>query len=239
MAGSPESSLPLRHVAIVMDGNRRWADCHLLPRLAGHKAGVQTLKNLVKHVSQRGLKYMTVYAFSSENWQRGADEVDYLMSLFAEVLQKELIELAANNVRLAFIGDLAGMPAELVKGLAKATFKTSENTGLRLQVALNYGSRLEITEAVRRIAKEVEDGQLKPEAVNTELIASYLYTHDLPDPDLIIRTGGEMRLSNYLLWQAAYAELYVTPTMWPDFTASEFDQAIQNYSQRQRRYGRD
>lgn len=239
----PDSSLPnplpLHHVAIIMDGNRRWADTHKKPRLLGHREGVQSLKRLVKHAGTLRLPYLTVYAFSSENWQRGAEEVDYLMNLFREVVTKEIDELAQNNVKLRFIGNLQDMPAPLVQDFAKAQEKTAANTGLNLQVALNYGSRLEISQAVRKIAEAVVSGQLRVDQITPELISSQLYTADLPDPDLMIRTGGEMRLSNYLLWQSAYTELYITPVMWPDFTPAEFDRAIEEFSARQRRYGGD
>lgn len=234
-----EARLPLRHVAIIMDGNRRWADKRKLPRLLGHREGVQSLKRLVKHASVRGLEYLTVYAFSSENWQRGKDEVDYLFELFAEVLRDELEELASNKVRLRFIGDLEGMPADLRNGLLGAMERTQGNTGVNLQIALNYGSRWEITQAVRHLADQVARGELKSEDITPETIDAQLYTKQLPDPDLLIRTGGEMRLSNYLLWQSAYTELYVTPVMWPEFTAIDFEKAIAEFSARQRRYGGD
>jgi undecaprenyl diphosphate synthase len=240
-AGSAHDTktLPLRHVAIIMDGNRRWADKRGLPRLLGHKEGVKALKRLVKHVSAKKLDYMTVYAFSSENWQRGREEVDYLMQLFNEVLRHELDELAKAGARLQFIGDLEGMPADLQAGLNRAMEKTADNPGLRLQVALNYGSRLEITRAVQRIAQSVKEGKLETAEITAETINAHLYTQGMPDPDLIIRTGGEMRLSNYLLWQAAYTELFITDKLWPEFTPAHFDEAIEEYSNRQRRYGGD
>jgi undecaprenyl diphosphate synthase len=230
-------TLPLRHVAIIMDGNRRWADKHGRPRFLGHKEGVQALKRLVKHVTQKRLEYLTVYAFSSENWQRGKEEVDYLMQLFNEVLKFEIDELAKSGARLSFIGDLADMPPDLQQGLRRATEKTANNTGLRLQVALNYGSRLELTQAVQAIAARVAAGELQPHEISTEMISENLYTAGLPDPDLMIRTGGEMRLSNYLLWQSAYTELYVTQRLWPDFSPADFDAAVEDFSARQRRYG--
>ncbi|MGH7192202.1 MAG: polyprenyl diphosphate synthase, partial [Candidatus Saccharimonadales bacterium] len=220
-----------------MDGNRRWADNHGLPRLLGHREGVKALKRLVKHVTARRLQYLTVYAFSSENWQRGRDEVDYLMQLFNEVLKSELGELAKAGARLRFIGDIGGMPAELQQGLEAATRKTADNKGLNLQVALNYGSRLEIVHAVKGMLADLNAGRLLEEQVTPELLGQYLYTGGMPDPDLIIRTGGEMRLSNYLLWQAAYTELYVTQVMWPEFTPAHFDEAVDSFLSRQRRYG--
>jgi len=235
--GDESSSLPLRHVAIIMDGNRRWADQRGLPRFLGHKEGVGALKRLVKHVTERHLDYMTVYAFSSENWNRGKEEVDYLMQLFNEVLKHEIDELARGNARLKFIGDLSEMPDELQNGLRRAMEKTQTNTGLNLQVALNYGSRLELTQAVQAIAQKVAEGSLQPSEITSELIGENLYTAGLPDPDLMIRTGGEMRLSNYLLWQSAYTELLVTSRLWPDFTPADFDSAVEDFRARQRRYG--
>lgn len=234
---SRKEPFPLQHVAIIMDGNRRWADGRGLPRLLGHKAGVKTLKELVKYVGEHGLKYLTVYAFSSENWTRTSEEVNYLLELFASVLTEELEELHNNNVRLRFLGLLESMPEHLQASFARAMARTEGNTGLSLQVAINYGSRLEITEAVKRIAADISAGKLSVEAVDSDTINSYLFTHDMPDPDLIIRTGGEMRLSNYLLWQAAYSELYITPVLWPEFTPQEFEQAINEFSERERRYG--
>lgn len=220
-----------------MDGNRRWADQRGLPRFLGHKEGVQSLKRLVKHVTQRKLEYLTVYAFSSENWQRGKEEVDYLMQLFNEVLKHEIDELAKSGARLKFIGDLSEMPPDLQDGLHHGMQKTEHNNGLNLQVALNYGSRLELTQAVQAIARQVAAGKVNPSEITTEMISENLYTAGLPDPDLMIRTGGEMRLSNYLLWQSAYTELYVTTRLWPDFTPADFDAAVEDFSARQRRYG--
>jgi undecaprenyl diphosphate synthase len=230
---------PIDHVAIIMDGNRRWADKKHLPRLAGHKSGVQTLKNLVKYVGENGLPYLTVYAFSSENWNRSQEEVDYLLDLFARVVTDELDELAANHVRLRFIGDLENMPGNLQTSFKRAMERTKENTVLNLQVAINYGSRLEITQAAQKMATDALSGKIKPNEISEALLNSYLYTSELPDPDMIIRTGGEMRLSNYLLWQAAYSELYVTPVLWPDFSPADFDAAIAEFAQRNRRYGGD
>ncbi|HEY9775538.1 MAG TPA: isoprenyl transferase [Planktothrix sp.] len=231
--------LPLEHVAIIMDGNRRWADLRHLPRLVGHKEGVKSLKQLVKHVSPRGLKYLTVYAFSSENWQRSQEEVSYLFELFANVLRDETDELSDNNVRLSFIGDLSQVPTKLRQKIDAAMEKTSRNTGLRLQVAINYGSRLEISHAARQISIDVASGKLKPEQITEDLFAKYLYTRELPDPELMIRTGGEMRLSNYLLWQSAYTELYITDVLWPEFGPESFEKAIAEFTRRVRRYGGD
>jgi undecaprenyl diphosphate synthase len=236
---STQGKLPLKHVAIIMDGNRRWADKRKMPRFFGHKEGVKSLKTLVQHVGKLKLDYLTVYAFSSENWQRSQDEVNYLFELFARVLTDEFDELANNGVKLSFLGNLAQIPPNLAASLQASMDKTKNNQGLSLQVAINYGSRLEISEAVRNIARDVIEGKLTVDKIDEPLISSYLYTKDIPDPELIVRTGGEMRLSNYLLWQAAYTELYVTDVLWPEFTPAEFDKAILEFSNRIRRYGGD
>lgn len=233
------ASLPLQHVAVIMDGNRRWADNRGVPRLLGHKEGVKSLKRLVRHVGALGLQYLTVYAFSSENWQRSKEEVNYLFELFASALSDEVGELCDNNVRLSFIGAIEQMPPKLRTKIAAAVERTRHNTGLSLQVAINYGSRLEITEALRRINADVAKGLLTNEQISEELVSSYLYTGGMPDPEMIIRTGGEMRLSNYLLWQAAYTELYITEVLWPEFTPLEFDKSIEEFKGRRRRYGGD
>ncbi|MCC7530328.1 MAG: isoprenyl transferase [Candidatus Melainabacteria bacterium] len=232
-------TLPLKHVAIIMDGNRRWADQRKLPRLSGHKEGVKSLKRLVRHAGSIGLEYLTVYAFSSENWQRSREEVRYLFELFSNVLRDEFDELSENRVRLRFIGDMSTIPARLKKSFERSMEESKHNTGLNLQVAINYGSRLEITQAAKRIAAEAAAGLLAPADITEELLNSYLFTGEIPDPEMMIRTGGEMRLSNYLLWQAAYSELYITPILWPDFTPENFDEAIEEYAQRNRRYGGD
>ncbi|MCB9468745.1 MAG: di-trans,poly-cis-decaprenylcistransferase [Candidatus Obscuribacterales bacterium] len=222
-----------------MDGNRRWARERLLPRAAGHQAGVKSLKRLVRYVGERSLKYLTVYAFSSENWQRKEEEVSYLLKLFSDVLDDEFAELAENKVRLRFIGDLERMPAKLKNSMLESMENSRENTGLNLQVAINYGSRLELTQAARAIAMDVKRGLVDPESIDENMLSRYLYTADLPDPELLIRTGGEMRLSNYLLWQSAYTEFYVTSTLWPDFKPEDFDLAVSEFSHRNRRYGGD
>ncbi len=237
LTDSAAGILPLSHIAIIMDGNRRWAESRHLPKMMGHKEGVKTLKKIVRHAGKRDLKYLTVYAFSSENWQRSQDEVDYLLELFTNVLKGELDDLCKNNVRLRFLGQLSSMPPNLRKSMEKSMERTSTNTGLCLQVAINYGARLEITDAVKAIAEEVAAGRLKPENIDENLISKHLYTRDLPDPELLIRTGGEQRLSNYLLWQCAYTELYVTPTLWPDFSEEDFESAVSEFAQRNRRYG--
>lgn len=239
LADQEQKKLPLEHVAVIMDGNRRWADLHGQPRFMGHKAGVKSLKNVVRYAGERQLKYLTVYAFSSENWHRSKDEVKYLFDLFTSVLAEEFEEIAQNNVRLQFLGNFSQIPPKLAKQFEQAMERTKNNQGLRLQVALNYGSRFELTEAVKQIAEDVVARKITTDQIDDALISSYLYTRDIPDPELMIRTGGEMRLSNYLLWQAAYTELYVTDVLWPDFDPAEFDKALDEFSRRIRRYGGD
>jgi undecaprenyl diphosphate synthase len=236
---SEPQRLPLKHVAIIMDGNRRWADLRKLPRAVGHKEGVKSLKGIVRHAGALGLNYLTVYAFSSENWNRSKEEVNYLFQLFGDVLQNEFAELAENKVKLSFLGDLSAIPVKLASSIRKTMERTKDNPGLALQVAINYGSRREITDAIRKIASAVKAGTLAIDDINDEVVDQYLYTAGIPDPELLIRTGGEMRLSNYLLWQAAYTELFITDVLWPDFTTDNFDQAIAEFSNRQRRYGGD
>jgi undecaprenyl diphosphate synthase len=236
---SREKPLPLKHVAIIMDGNRRWADQKGMPRLLGHREGVKSLKRLVEHVGRAGLKYLTVYAFSSENWQRSTEEVQYLLELFGKVLAEEFSAVRDNQIKLTFIGQLDKIPPDLAKSLRKAMEATKDNSQLSLQVALNYGSRLEITEAVKKIAASVSSGKVALDEIDESLVQSYLYTSGIPDPELIIRTGGDMRLSNYLLWQAAYAEIYITDTLWPDFSPEDFDKAVHEFERRERRYGGD
>lgn len=227
----------LRHVACIMDGNRRWAKKRLLPTLLGHKQGVDTLRNLVRYASDAGLEALTVYAFSTENWQRGDEEVSYLMKLFLEALAAELDALHQNNVRIRFIGDLLPLPSALTQLIQDAHDKTSRNSGLKLQIATNYGGRQEILQAAQALARQVQAGSLHPDDLSEELISQRLYTHDLPDLDMLIRTGGDARISNYLLWQAAYAELYFTDALWPDFTTDAFDEAVREFARRERRYG--
>lgn len=228
----------LRHAAVIMDGNRRWAKARHLPTLLGHKQGVDALRTLVRYASDAGLSALTVYAFSTENWRRGAEEVGYLMRLFLEALAAELDDLHANNVRIRFIGDLSALPEALLALITQAHDKTADNTGLCFQVATNYGSRQEIAHAARALACEVQSGALKPEAITPELLETHLYTHGLPDLDLLIRTGGEQRVSNFLLWQGAYAELYVTDALWPEFSPEQFHLAVKDFARRQRRFGR-
>lgn len=225
------------HVAIIMDGNGRWAQSRGRNRLRGHSSGAESVKQVLEEARRLGIKYLTLYTFSTENWQRPQREVEGLMKLLADYLERETPTLLANGIRLSAIGDLDRLPAELRNFLNISCAATSANTGLTLTLALSYGGRLEVTQAVRRIAREVEKGRLAPEDIDEQLISSYLWTNRLPDPDLLIRTGGEMRISNFLLWQIAYAELYVTPILWPEFGAEEFRKAIFSYQSRERRFG--
>lgn len=228
----------LRHVAIIMDGNRRWAETRGLPKVMGHPQGVEALKTLVRYAGEIGLEALTVYAFSTENWRRGEEEVGTLMTLFAQALGQELENLHRNGVRLRFIGDLTQLAPPLQAQLQKAMLRTAENTGLQFQVATNYGSRAELIRAVQQLAHRVEQGEMSAADITEALLQQELYTADLPDPDLLIRTGGEHRWSNFLLWQCAYSEFYVTDTYWPDFTPTELNRALLDFSNRQRRYGK-
>ncbi len=223
----------LQHIAIIMDGNRRWAKAHKLPSLMGHKKGVESLKTAVKSCHKFGVKYLTVYAFSTENWNRNPEEVDYLMELFALTIKNELKELNESNVVINFVGDLSKLSSKLQKQFAQAVEKTRGNTGVNLQIAVNYGSRSEIVNAVKNIVKF----GYKPEEITEELITEELYTSNIPDPDLLIRTGGEMRISNYLLWQIAYSEFLVTDKYWPEFDENAMSDAIIEFKNRQRRFG--
>lgn len=223
----------LQHIAIIMDGNRRWAKERNLPTAMGHKKGVDSLKTAVKSCHKFGIKYLTVYAFSTENWNRKQEEVDYLMELFALTIKNEFKELHENNVVLSFIGDLSRLSSKLQKIFTEATEKTKNNTGVRLQIAVNYGSRDEIVNAVKNIVKL----GYKESEITEALISEELYTSHIPDPDLLIRTGGEMRISNYLLWQIAYSEFLVTHQFWPEFDEESMSNAVLEFKHRQRRYG--
>ena len=225
------------HIAIIMDGNRRWAQSKNLPSMLGHREGVQALKKVTRYASDLGIKYLTVYAFSTENWNRKKDEVDFLMYLIQEAIQNEFEEMHQNNVKLNVIGFYEDLPKPLPKVLNDAIEKTKNNTGLNLQVAINYGSRAEITHAIKEITKKVLANEIKIEDINDETISNTLLTKNIPDPDLLIRTGGEQRISNYLLWQCAYTEFYSTETLWPAFDGNELDKAIEEFNRRQRRYG--
>ncbi len=226
-----------RHVAIIMDGNGRWARQHKLPRLSGHEAGRTSVKKVVQAAIAHGVRYLTLYAFSVENWQRPREEVQGLMGLLRLVLREELAEMGKEGVRLRAIGRLQDLPEAVREELHSAMEKTKANTRLDLILALSYGSRVEITEAARAIAREVKSGQLDAEKISEETISRHLYTRDLPDPDLLIRTSGEMRISNFMLWQISYAEIHVTPVLWPDFGKEEFAAALADFARRERRFG--
>lgn len=223
----------LKHIAIIMDGNRRWAKEHNLPSAMGHKKGVESLKTAVQSCHKFGIKYLTVYAFSTENWNRKPEEVNFLMELLAHTIKNELNELHENQVVINFIGDLSQLNKKLQKILNDATQKTKNNKGVNLQIAFNYGSRNEIVNAVKNIVKL---GYAESE-ITEELISEELYTSSIPDPDLLIRTGGEMRISNYLLWQIAYAEILVTKKYWPEFDEQSMSDSIIEFNNRQRRFG--
>lgn len=236
-----ENMLP-RHVAIIMDGNGRWARQQNKPRHSGHKAGVEATRNIIQDCSRRGIEALTLFAFSSENWKRPESEVGLLMDLFLTALQRELNKLHKNNVRIRFIGDISSFPEKLKKKINQAREKTADNTGLNLTIAAGYGGRWDIVESVRSIVAgivaDTEAGHLKPDDISEETISAHICLSGLPEPDLFIRTGGEQRVSNFLLWQCAYTELYFTDILWPDFNLSAFEQALIEYSKRQRRFGR-
>ena len=221
----------LKHIAIIMDGNRRWAKEHNLPSMMGHKKGVEALKKVVKASHKFGIKYLTMYAFSTENWNRKKEEVDFLMNLLANTIKNELKELFDNSVKLTFIGNLSVLNSNLQNILYEAVEKTKNNEGVNLQIAINYGARDEIVRAVNEIIKS----DIKE--VDAEIFEKFLYTKNLPSPDLLIRTGGEMRVSNYLLWQIAYSEFYITKKYWPEFDEEALIDSIKEFSERQRRYG--
>ncbi|MDB9475180.1 isoprenyl transferase [Dolichospermum circinale] len=227
-----------RHVAVIMDGNGRWAKRQGLPRIVGHKAGVNALKDLLHCCKDWGIKALTAYAFSTENWKRPQEEVEFLMTLFQRVLRQELREMVEENVQIQFVGDLSALPKALQREISRSMAETKDNRSIRLTIATNYGGRQEILQACQAIAQKVKEGLLKPEEISEELFESHLYTSGIGDPDLLIRTSGEMRLSNFLLWQMAYAEIYISDALWPDFNRSEFHRALSAYQQRERRFGK-
>ncbi len=231
-----EFSSPV-HVAIIMDGNGRWARARGLPRVAGHQQGAEVVREIVRHAHEIGIAYLTIYAFSSENWKRPTSEVDDLMGLLRLYIRRELAELANSNVRLRFIGDLDRLPADINVLVNEAERDSRHNSGLTLTVALNYCARREIASAARRLAEDAVAGRVDPATVSDDDFAAYLATNGSPDPDLLIRTSGEQRLSNFLLWQSAYTELVFTPVMWPEFTKDHLDAAIEEFRRRDRRYG--
>jgi undecaprenyl diphosphate synthase len=220
-----------------MDGNGRWARMRSKPRHAGHRAGVKSVRKTIEYAATRGIKYLTLFAFSSENWRRPEDEVSKLMGLFVEALQREVAELHSNNVRLSFVGERNRLGTSLAKKIEQAEAQTADNQGLQLNVAIAYGGRWDITEAMRRIFAKIARGEMAAEDLDEQVVAGELQLGGRPDPDLLIRTGGEQRISNFLLWNLAYAELYFCDTLWPDFTEQDLDKAIEFFAQRQRRYG--
>ncbi|MSU62471.1 MAG: isoprenyl transferase [Pedosphaera sp.] len=236
LSAEAKASLPA-HVAIIMDGNGRWAKQRHLPRVEGHRQGAESVRAIVRAAGEVGVKYLTVYAFSVENWNRPKDEVDTLMKYLARYLKNEIGELNRNNVRLDVIGQIYRLPEFVQQQLEKTKAALSRNNGLTLILALSYGGRTEIVEAVREIAGKARDGRLDPAEVDEQAISQHLYTRHFPDPDLLIRTSGEQRLSNFLLWQTSYAEFVVTPTLWPDFRRQQFFDALEEYARRHRRFG--
>ncbi len=225
------------HVAIIMDGNGRWARRRLLPRSAGHRAGVEALRNIIRMSSHIGVHYLTLYAFSTENWKRPKDEVSVLMKLLVEFLYNEIDELDKENVRITFMGDIQKFPGECITAIQYALERTKDNTGLVVCIALNYGSRLEIQNAVKEIAELYKQNKISIDDITDEMISSHLDTSHMPDPDLIIRTSGEQRLSNFMLYQASYSEFYFTSVHWPDFGKDEYAKALNEYANRKRRFG--
>lgn len=226
------------HVAVIMDGNGRWAQNRGWPRFVGHQRGVDALKDLLRCCRDWGVRALTAYAFSTENWGRPQEEVNFLMTLFERVLRQELKEMMAENVQIRFVGNLKALPLSLHAEIKHSMETTRDNRGIKFTVATNYGGRQEIIQACRAIAVEVREGKLEPDDIDEALFEKHLYTAGLSHPDLLIRTSGEMRISNFLLWQMAYAEIYVTDTFWPDFDRSEFHQALRSYQQRKRRFGK-
>ncbi len=224
----------LQHIAIIMDGNRRWAKEKMLPSAVGHQKGVESLKKTMRLFDEFGIKYLTVYAFSTENWNRKKEEVEFLMTLLAKTLSNELDEMHKENVKIKFLGNINELNENLIKIVKNAEKKTENNTGVNLNIAFNYGSRDEIKNALKAIINE----GIKAEDITEETISQHLYSKDIPDPDLLIRTGGEKRISNYLLWQLAYSELYVTDAFWPDFDREELTKAILEFEKRNRRFGK-
>ena len=235
---SPETKAALpRHVAIIMDGNGRWARERHLPRVEGHRAGAESARIIIRTAGELGIKYLTIYAFSVENWNRPKDEVDALMKYLVHYLKTETPELNKNNVRLEVIGQIYRLPENVQEHLRKSITTLSKNNGLTLVMALSYGGRTEIVDAVRSIAEQVKAGKLDAADITEQIFAEHLYTGNLPDPDVLIRTSGEMRVSNFLLWQISYTELVVTPMLWPDFRKPQFYAALEEYHRRHRRFG--
>ena len=245
MNSSPASSSPVEldttklpaHVAIIMDGNGRWAKKRLLNRINGHKKGSDTVRSVVRTCREIGISYLTLYAFSTENWQRPKTEVEALMTLLKNFLHSEQKEMVENDIRLRVIGQVDRLPEKVQQALQQTMSATKDNSAMTLILALSYGSRAEIVRMVQEVAKQIKHGEIDPDSITAELIADHLYTRDIPDPDLLIRTSGEMRISNFLLWQIAYTEIFVTPTLWPDFSRDELLEILKDYQIRERRFG--
>jgi undecaprenyl diphosphate synthase len=236
LSADAKASLP-KHVAIIMDGNGRWAKQRGLPRIEGHRQGAESARTIIRTAGELGIKYLTLYAFSVENWNRPKDEVDALMKYLIHYLKTETPELNKNNVRLEVIGQIWRLPENVQEHLRKSIQTLSKNNGLTLIMALSYGSRTEIVDAVRRIAEEAKKGRLEPADITETVVSQHLWTRNFPDPDLLIRTSGEMRVSNFLLWQISYSELVITPTLWPDFRKPQLFVALEEYARRHRRFG--
>ena len=235
---SNKETQQLQHIAIIMDGNGRWAAKRGMPRSFGHKKGAERVKEVVQVAGELGVKYLTLYAFSTENWQRSPDEVNDLMDLLRQYLKSELSELQKNGVRIVFIGEREMLPADIRSSMRRLEDDTKNNAKMTVCIALSYGSRQEILQAVRKIATLAKRGDIKPEDIDDKMFSDMLYTQEIPDPDLVIRTSGEQRLSNYLLWQVAYAEFYFSEVLWPDFDRAELEKIIENFNKRERRYGK-
>ena len=236
LSAEAAANLP-RHVAVIMDGNGRWAKARHLPRIEGHRRGADSAREIIRTAGEVGIKYLTLYAFSAENWNRPQDEVDALMKYLVHYLKTETKELNKNNVRLEVIGQIHRLPDTVQEHLRKSIETLSRNNGLTLIMALSYGSRIEIVEAARQIAEKIKAGKLEPGDITEKVISDHLWTRNEPDPDLMIRASGEMRVSNFLLWQISYAELVITPTLWPDFKKAQFFAALEEYAKRHRRFG--
>ena len=237
MGDAPKNSVP-RHVAVIMDGNGRWAESRGLPRKAGHRAGAESVRQAADACLEAGVEYLTLYAFSSENWNRPPKEIAALMALLEQFLKSKAKEFGEQNVRLRTIGRTHLLPPSCREQLAKVITETANNTALTIILALSYGSREEIADATRRIALKVQNGELTPDEIDPEMVSAHLDTAEFPDPDFLIRTSGELRLSNFLLWQLSYAEFLISPKNWPDFRKEDFREALEIYSRRQRRFGR-
>jgi undecaprenyl diphosphate synthase len=234
--GLPRERLP-RHIAIIMDGNGRWARSQGLPRIRGHEQGAKAVRAIVTQCARLGIEVLTLYSFSQENWKRPKEEVDFLMELYGQYLVAERGEIMDNNIRLVHLGRRAGLPESVLREMDETVRLSQNNTGLKLCLALNYGGRTELVDALRELAAEVQSGRLRPEEIDEEIISRALYSAGLPDPDLLIRTAGERRVSNFLLWQISYAELYVADVCWPDFSVEHLYAAIRDFGSRQRRFG--